>query len=142
MKNWKILIFLIALAAILGMLWYHYRSEERITIVTDKEEYKPEDNLKVVIRNDSSQKICFSSCYPYYLERRNGQWESYKYVECFDFDSNGNCIQAKKEQAFELILPKVEEGLHRLAIPVCMGCESAEEFKEDQRFYSNEFWIK
>ena len=142
MKNWKILIFLIALAAILGMLWYHYRSEERITIVTDKEEYKPEDNLKVVIRNDSSQKICFSSCYPYYLEYKNEKWESYKYVGCYSFNGNGFCIPAQKEKFFELTLPEVPDGLHRLAIPVCVGCKSEDTFREDKRFYSNQFTIK
>jgi len=29
-----------------------------------------------------------------------------------------------------------------LAIPVCIGCKGEDPFKEDKRFYSNEFTVK
>jgi len=143
METWKILIFLIALVVIFGLFWYSYRAPGKISAITDKGEYKLNDNLKLMIKNGSTKKICFSSCYPYHLERKKDhQWENYKYVECYDFDSNGNCIEARKEKAFELAIPKVPTGSHRLAFPICIDCGSTEEFREDQRFYSNEFVIQ
>jgi len=134
-----LIIFLI----ICWMGWKGYQLQKAgISIITDKIEYNQGDNLKVKIKNNFSGNICFSICYPYYLERKNGKWEQYKYVECQEFNGNGHCIDAKEEKAFELTLPEVPEGLHRLAIPVCIGCKSEDTFQEDKRFYSNEFWIK
>ena len=125
------------------MGWKGYQLEKGgISIITDKTEYEAGSNLKVKIKNNFGEQICFSSCYPYLLESKNEKWESYKYIECQKFNGNGHCIKAGDLKAFELTLPQVPEGLHRLAIPVCFDCKSEESFKEEQKFYSNEFWIR
>ena len=138
-----IIVVLVVFALIGWMGWKGYQLEKgEILIVTDKKEYITGSSLKVKIKNNFWENICFSSCYPYLLQHKNEKWESYKYVECRKFNGNGHCISAKKEKAFELTLPPVPEGLHRLAIPICIGCKEKDPFKEDKRFYSNEFWIK
>lgn len=148
MKTERFLIILgiclvIILAIILWMGWKGYQLQKRdLSIVTDKTEYESGGILKVKIKNNFGENICFSSCYPYLLENKNENWESYKYAECQKLNGNGSCIEARKEKAFELTLPEAPEGLHRLAIPVCIGCQNEDTFKEDARFYSNEFTIK
>jgi len=146
MKNFLIILviaFLIIFIIVLWMGWKGYQLQKgEISIITDKAEYESGGILKVKIKNNFPKQICFSSCYPYLLESKNEEWESYKYVECQKFDGNGHCLKAGDLKAFELTLPEVSEGLHRLAIPVCIGCKSEDTFKEDMRFYSNEFKIK
>lgn len=145
--NKKFLIILgvglvITLSVIVWMGWKGYQLQKgEILITTGKVEYERGENLRLKIKNNLEETICFSSCYPYYLQRKNKRWESYKYVECYDFNGNGHCIDAEKEKFFELTLPEVSAGLHRLVLPVCIGCKDAKEFEEDKRFYSNEFWI-
>jgi hypothetical protein len=138
-----IVVFLILLAIIFLMAWKGYQLEKGgISIVTDKTEYEAGGNLKVKIKNNFGKQICFSSCYPYLLESKNDNWKSYEYPECQKFDGNGHCIKAGDLKAFELTLPERIKGIHRLAIPVCIGCKSEDPFKETTRFYSNEFTIK
>ena len=125
------------------MGWRGYQLQKaEVSIVTDKTEYEKGKTLRVKIKNNLWEHICFSSCYPYYLEKKNEKWESYQYVDCYDFDSNGKCISPGQTKAFELTLPGVPDGLHRLALPVCIDCKSEDSFREDKRFYSNEFTIK
>jgi len=146
MKKYLILFFVILLVVILLIGWMGWKGYQlqkgELSIVTDKTEYEPGGILKVKIKNNFGEQICFSSCYPYLLESKNENWESYKYAECQKFDGNGHCMKAGELKAFELTLPKVSEGLHRLAIPICVGCKSEDTFREDKRFYSNEFTIK
>lgn len=125
------------------MGWKGYQLEKRgVSIVTDKNEYEAGGTLKVKIKNNFGKQICFSSCYPYLLENKNENWESYKYAECQKFDGNDHCIKAGDLKAFEFTLPKDVKGTHRLAIPICLGCKNENPFREDKRFYSNEFIIK
>ncbi len=139
-----LIIGIVILFSVIGwMAWKGYQLQKgEVIIITDKTDYEGGEILKVKIRNNFRENICFSSCYPYLLERKNEKWESYKYVECHDFNGNGHCINVGKEKAFELTLPEVSDGLHRLAIPVCIGCKKEDTFREDKRFYSNEFWIR
>lgn len=145
MKNQtKILIGILAIVILVGgfLVWKIYQAGGNILIQTDKSEYQAGDNLKVKIKNNFRKTISFSSCYPYYLERKSEKWESYNYAECQDINENWHYIEPQKEKAFEITLPEVSVGLHRLAIPICIGCKEIESFREDKRFYSNEFLIK
>jgi hypothetical protein len=138
-----IIVFLILFVIIFWMAWKGYQLQKRdLSIVTDKTEYESGGILKVKIKNNFGEQICFSSCYPYLLESKNEKWESYKYVECQKLNGNGHCMKAGELKAFELTLPQISDGSHRLAIPVCIDCQSEGNFKEDMRFYSNEFTIK
>lgn len=113
-----------------------------VLITTEKNEYKSGENLKLKITNNSGKTLCFSACYPYFLEKKDKNWESYKYVECNIANTHDGCIDNKKIKAFELTLPQVQEGLHRIAVPVCSNCKLGETFKEEATVYSNEFLIK
>lgn len=112
-----------------------------VNVITDKTEYSNEDVLKVKIENGLKEKICFSSCYSYYFEKKNTGWESYNYPECLTENLSKECVDSKKVKAFEIKLPPLEKGTHRLAIPVCSECNVQEKFREDKWLYSNEFII-
>jgi len=115
----------------------------KVNVATDKKEYSKTEALKVKIKNNLSQNICFSSCYPYYLENKeNQEWKSYPYRNCESQDLIEKCIEPKKQKAFEIDFPLAEAGFHRIALPVCADCQLDQEFQETQRFYSNEFEIK
>ena len=140
----KILISVLLIVILIYgfLIWKNYQTTGSVLIQTDKTEYQPGDILKVKIKNDFRKNISFSSCYPYYLEKKNENWAGYKYTKCQDLGENWYYVEPNKEKAFEIVLPEVSDGLHRLAIPICIGCKDKESFREDKRFYSNEFWIK
>lgn len=122
-----------------GVTLFLLRGE--VVISTNKTKYDRE-SIIVKIENRTNKKICFSSCYPYYLERKNNDWKSYLYDNCSRLDLIGNCVKPEKEKYFQIDdLSYTKEGLHRLAVPVCLGCSLAENFIENKRFYSNEFLI-
>jgi len=111
-------------------------------IVTDRNEYKTGDILKVKIKNGLKTGICFSSCYPYYFEKKDGTWESFQYTACPKEDLVEKCADPKQVKAFELTLSNINKGIYRLAIPACIGCNLQDKFKRDKWFYSNKFVIK
>ena len=113
-----------------------------ISVITDNGAYSIGDNLKIKIENNSGKKICFSSCYPYYFEKKEGAWNNYRYSECSEEDRIEKCVDRKDVKAFELEIPLVKEGIHRVALPACIGCNLEEAFNENERFYSNEFLVK
>lgn len=115
-----------------------------VKISTEKTEYQTGEALRVKIVNDLNKEICFSSCFPYYLERENEEgWKNYLYNDgCESGDLVERCVNPKEIKAFELVLPTLKEGTHRLAVPACLGCAIQETFKKDQWFYSNPFIVK
>lgn len=115
---------------------------EEVNIITNAEEYKVGDVLKVKIENNLKENICFSSCYPYNIEKKNGEWSSYNYENCLDSNLNGSCVGSRQIKAFELVIPSIDTGFHRLGISACIGCGADEVFKQSQKFYSNDFLIK
>jgi len=148
-KNTVASVFLIIL--IVFIFWqfsknlnkYLRYSVASVLIYTEKNEYLGGENLKLKIVNNSGGTLCFSSCYPYFLEKKEKDWEGYKYVECDRPNTHDGCIENKEIKAFELALPKeIAVGLHRIVVPVCNNCKLGEVFKEGQRIYSNEFLIK
>lgn len=144
MKNKILIASSLLVAAILSLLWQWYFDvgASKLSISTDKTEYNSDGVLKVAVRNNSRRNICFSSCYPYYLEKKNSNFEPYSYNICQAPNLNQVCVGPNQTKFFETALPPVEAGLHRLAIPACVGCKVEESFKEDGKFYSNEFAIK
>jgi len=137
----KIFVGILIIFAIL-ILGFLILKGQRVEIVTDGIKYDNGGLLRIKIRNLSLNRLCFSSCYPYYLERKVGEWKSYNYQDCPDSDLVERCIEPGKTKAFEIILPTVKEGPHRIAVPICENCKIGEEFKETERFYSNEFEIR
>jgi len=137
-----ILVLIILLSFILPFQPEKELSEGGINVITDNGSYGTGDSLKIKIENNSEEKICFSSCYPYYFEKKNGEWIDYEYVECPDGNRAEDCINPEATKAFELVIPKVKEGIHRIALSACLSCNYNESFEEDKRFYSNTFIIK
>ncbi len=118
------------------------KAPEEVNIITDAKEYGRGDVLKVKIENNLKENICFSSCYPYNIEKKNGEWSSYSYEDCLDSNLNENCIDSRQVKAFELIVPSIDVGFHRLGISACIGCDVDEIFEQGQKLYSNDFLIK
>lgn len=146
--NIIILLVILIILIIAGLTWQGYiLNKEGASVVTSKTEYNQEENPKVTITNNSKEKICFSSCYPYHLERNSGGnegFKSYQYGSCSKKDVADICIEPNEVKAFELILDGLitEKGLHRIAVPACISCALQENFKKDEWLYSNEFVIK
>ena len=138
---------IIAFVVIALLIYLVPSKPEEVNVSTEKTEYNIGDILKVKIENDLKERICFSSCYPYYLEKKEEEeWKSYNYMDCSDSNLVESCVNPRKVKAFEITissedLEKINPGFHRIAIPACVGCNVDEEFREDQRFYSNEFVI-
>ena len=127
-------------------IWNKYQVSKSIFIKTDKAEYKQGENPKITIENRFRENICFSSCYPYYLERNeeDKKFKAYEYGICRDQDMAEKCISPGRAKAFELLLEDISlgEGIYRIAIPACIGCSIEENFKKDGWLYSNEFIMK
>jgi len=140
-RNFFLLLAITIVVLIVIIVTNSYRHMEGVEILTDRTEYKIGDPLKVKIENKGDDKLCFSSCYPYYIEKKNGGWKSYNYIACSQDNKVERCIDPKEVKAFELTVPPIEKGEHRLAIPACVGCQIQEEFESDKWFYSNEFKI-
>ena len=113
-----------------------------VKINTDNGDYSIGDKLRIRIENNLEEKICFSSCYPYYFEKNEGAWNNYRYKECFKEDIIDDCVDSNDVKAFELEIPTVKTGIHRIALPACIGCGFKDLFSENNRFYSNDFIIK
>lgn len=127
---------------LLGVYSYQISKTAEVSVKTDKTEYQTGGALKVKIENNLRDNICFSSCYPYYFEKKDGEWKSYQYEDCPDGDLTETCISPKQVKAYEIIIPDLKIGFHRLALPACLGCGIQEKFHEDKWLYSNDFVIK
>jgi hypothetical protein len=141
----KILIgSVLFIAVILSFLWRWYFDAEslKLLISTDKNEYNSDTTLKIVLKNNSLRSICLSSCYPYYLEKKNSKFEPFLYSVCGEQNLNQVCVNPRQSKYFETTLPSLQSGSYRLAIPACIGCQIEENFREDKKFYSNGFTIK
>jgi len=140
------LLFTIAALIVLsaGIVWYVLEAPtgSGVEIVIRKDAYNQGEALQLKITNNLSESICFSSCYPYFLERKiQGEWQAYQYDPCPWQDTNEKCIEAKSVKAFELSLNGAKEGEHRLVIPISKNGIEGDDFKEAKRFHSPVFTI-
>jgi len=142
-KELILIIFFMILSVAVWQVWKFFRPSGSVSISTDKNDYKKGENIIVEIENKTNRNVCFSSCYPYYLEKKDGDWESYSYDNCSRIDLTGNCVKPKEKKFFQIEdFSYAKEGFHRLSVPACLGCNLVENFREDKKFYSNEFFIK
>lgn len=136
-----IVIGLVILGVIIIFSLFIPDKVEVVDVITDNSSYTIGDKLKIKIQNNLEEKICFSSCYPYYIEKKNDGWSSYEYIKCRDEDIAENCLDPDTVKAFQFEIPLVEKGTHRVVLPICVGCTESNIFKEGKRFYSNNFDI-
>ncbi len=114
-----------------------------VMIRVEKEEYAVGDRARVVVKNGFlNSEICFSSCYPYFFQRKNDFWEEYSYQDCDFEDKVVKCIKPLRKKVFETSIPNIADGTYRITVPVCENCSLGTVFNEEDRFYSNEFKIK
>lgn len=140
------LLFTVAAFIVLvaGITWYIFQTPRgpEVEVLLRKSEYNKKETLQLKITNNLSESICFSSCYPYRLERKaQEEWQQYQYDQCPWQDVNKKCIEPKGIKAFELSLNGAAEGTHRLVIPICKNCIEGESFKEIEKIYSSIFKI-
>lgn len=142
----KIVVGLIVAAILSGLLWFLSRPKN-VEAVTDRNEYKTGANLEIAINNNFGKTVCFSSCYPYYLqllppgEADKLNWQNYEYAKCQKRDIITTCMPDKGAKTFEINLDSVDAGTNRIMIPVCVGCSAGEEFKQGDIIYSNNFKV-
>lgn len=126
---------------VLGLFFILERSKG-VEVSTDKNSYGAGNALTVSIKNNLGGEICFSSCYPYYLEKKRSDWVDYDYDECLKRDEVAKCIRQGDVKTFKIVLTQSETGEHRLKIPVCVECQIGQDFKADKVYYSNSFQIQ
>lgn len=139
--SFVLIIFTVLIFASLAFIVLRREGLANMQISTDGVEYENGGVSKLKIKNISQKTICFSSCYPYLLQRKDLIWKTYNYKDCPDSDIIKTCLAGGETKAFETELPQVKEGLHRFVVPVCEDCKTKESFRETRRFYSNEFKI-
>ena len=130
--------------ALLGLLWMFGRPK-RAEAITNKREYAAGSSLDVGIQSNLGKAICFSSCYPYLLQKEedgNGNWQNYTNAECLSSDVVSTCVPDKGFKEFRLSLDSVETGAHRMMIPICLDCQIGQGFRQDEILYSNIFQVR
>jgi len=159
--NIKYLLIVIILAAIVGggiYFWWilnqyelirpHKITIEQVTITTDKTEYEQGETVKITVKNETDDSICFESCNPYYLEKKNGEWKSDpETTKLCIITTIGECIKPGENKVFEFKTAwesyKKELGTYRVITRLCVNCKDLEDFiKNSETIYSNEFTIK
>jgi len=147
MKNKAFILLVIILALIFSIgltLIYGWKSPLKTgTALTDKAEYGLQEPIKVEIKNNTGGAICFSSCYPYYVERKNNaDWKRDDYPGCAEKDVAKSCVGSRQTKAFQISDAGLAAGTYRLAISVCLRCSESQDFKIGRWVYSNAFIIK
>lgn len=137
----KILITLIVVLIIAFLGYLYFKSIPEVVLITDRFEYIEGESPKVTISNNTEETICFSSCYPFYLERKNDEWVSYRYNKCKKEDVATYCINKGEKKTFEISAPYAEPGVHRIHVSACLGCIAGQKFYTDKEYYSNDFKI-
>jgi hypothetical protein len=140
-KTIKTIIVLIALFVVLFLGYLYLRSTPEIALVTDKFEYIEGEYPKIKISNNTEETVCFSSCYPFYLERKDGEWVRYEYDKCREEEKANYCIEAGGSKTFEILTPYAEPGIHRVHVSACLSCEEGQRFMIGENYYSNDFKI-
>ncbi len=140
-KLYQNLLIGLAAAVILVLIVYLER-DKGVEIATDKSTYAAGGALIVNIKNNSGAAVCFSECYPYYMQVMQEDWTSYEYGECLENDTVATCIGKNEVKTFKITLSQVETGRHRIKVPACVGCTAGENFRADKTYYSNAFNIQ
>ncbi len=114
-----------------------------VALSLDKGSYEMGENIKIKLTNESTEMVCFSSCYPFYVESSGDRgWERYQYKSCEHEDQADFCLNGGEMKAFELIKPVDLIGKHRLTLPACISCNSQSLFRPNIWIYSGAFMVQ
>lgn len=154
MTNIKLVFYAILfILLIFSIIFYGYSLKvssipvdnyEPLKISTDKQEYTPEEKAVIIIENVSDKKACFSSCYPFFVQKQESTWRSYEYGNCPKENIAEACIIPYGKKAFEVDLKNqgILAANYRFIVSACLSCNAGEKFKTDNVFFSNEFKVK
>ena len=136
MSKKDIIIIIAGLAILAAIILISYflpeeQKEKNIDISTDKQEYTLGELLRVKIMNNTKDKVCFSTCYPYFIERKEENWIAYEYEDCSQQDTVDSCVESSQVKAFEFNVPVLKKGSHRLMIQACVACQDNQIFKKE-----------
>ncbi len=142
MKIQKVLVGVL-LAVSAALLWF-WLSAKPVEGVTDRDNYMPGDPLTINVKNGTGKAVCFSSCYPYLVERRDGagDWAQFEYDDCPYPEVASDCVPAGGIKKFRLPLDEAEVGLNRLKLNICFDCAAGDPFLAESVIYSNVFEVK
>lgn len=117
-----------------------------VGVKTDKDIYSREDKIKVTVKNNLGKPICFESCNPYWLQKKDGDWEDFTYKTCEDhYLQIKECLQPGAIKVFENPVSTygytMESGIYRYAVKICINCEVGGKTSGQKTIYSNEFKI-
>lgn len=140
-KTIKTAIISIFLFIIIFLGYLYFRSTPEVVLLTDKFEYIEGEYPKIKISNNTEETICFSSCYPFYLERKDKEWAKYEYNRCKKEDRADYCIEKEDSKTFEILTPYAETGIHRVHVSACLSCKPGQKFITEKDYYSNNFKI-
>jgi len=132
-----IIFFILVLGGLAAVIFMS--KTQAVSIVTDQPSYKKGEAIKVEIVNKTDKTVCFSSCLPYKLEKKQIFFKEYNYGVCPREDIVSTCIANGGTKAFELVTPTIDLGINRIAVPVCFNCAKGDKFIESKKYYSNEF---
>jgi len=137
------IITILLLVLIGAWLAFFLWSNRSLAVKVNGEAHNRGEEMKVEVRNKFWNKnLCLSSCYPYFLEKKDGTWDRYSYKECDIDDRISVCLGPRDEKVFRTLLPKVSPGVHRITVPVCEDCNLGTVFHEEDLFYSDTFEIR
>ena len=145
-KDLLLVIILIIMAG--GIFWsiwnyYYHAMPQQVLIITEKPSYISNAELSLAVKCILPNRICFSSCYPYFLERKYNGWVVYDYNnKCEHPDIIESCLEPDYAKFFSILLPSLDPGVHRMLIPVAINREVGDFFQRDAAYYSNDFVVK
>jgi hypothetical protein len=152
--NFKLLFYAILfILLIFSIFFYGYSlkissvpidNQEDLKVSTDKQEYGQNEKSIIVIENVSEKKACFSSCYPFFVQKQESTWRSYEYETCPKENIAEVCINPYGKKAFEVILEDqgILAGNYRFIVSACTKCNVGDRFETSEVFFSNEFKVK
>ncbi len=148
-KNPKDLLLVVILILIAGGIfwgiWNHYyhAMPQQVLIITERPSYTSNAELSLAVKDILPNRICFSSCYPYFFERQDKEWVAYDYNnKCDHPDMIESCLEPDYAKFFSILLPSLDPGVHRILIPVAINREVGDFFHKDELYYSNDFIVK
>ena len=140
--KWIVIIVGVIIILVVSIMVLRWKSASMVVEIGN-ESYDTGESMMVLIVNKLwNKELCLSSCYPYFLERRDDSWGRYWYEECDTKDKVAVCIGPREEKMFETSVPEIGQGEYRLVVPVCKNCNVGTVFYEEETFPSGSFHVR
>jgi len=122
------------------------KESKDVKILTDKNIYNLNDEIVLIVRNNSGKSIYFEPCeYINIFEKKiNGEWKKESVVINNDssYYNQDSFNKNKSITKCEVKLPKSGEGIYRSVVQIYYNCVKPGRCESSEVFYSNEFEVK